>query len=407
MKITFYHPYPGGGGGGERVLWMILACIQDMHLDATIEILCTAEQASFDDILNSVYNKFGIHITLPISFIPVANGKHLISPSSYPSFTMFGQSLGGMRFVYTALKNTSPPDLFFDTTGCAFTFLPVKLLGLLHGKRVKVFTYTHYPTISTDMLRLVYSRRPTYNNSASLTSNPLKAYAKLIYYLVFALCYSFFGSFANFVMVNSSWTSNHISRLWPFSSPSVLYPPCDSSGFGQTPLTNKKPYILSIGQFRPEKDHPLQIRAFKKFKDECRKSRNAKLILLGGCRGPEDESRVADLRNLVRSLSLESSVVFLLNEPYSVLKHYLTDSSVGIHTMWNEHFGIGVVEMMAAGLITIAHNSGGPKADIIKPGVDGYLADSVETYANALKEIFETPEPELQKMRQAARTSSM
>jgi hypothetical protein len=30
---------------------------------------------------------------------------------------------------------------------------------------------------------------------------------------------------------------------------------------------------------------------------------------------------------------------------------------LGIHTMWNEHFGIGIVEMMAAGLLTIAHRS--------------------------------------------------
>lgn len=35
--------------------------------------------------------------------------------------------------------------------------------------------------------------------------------------------------------------------------------------------------------------------------------------------------------------------------------------------MWNEHFGIGIVEMMAAGLLVIAHNSGGPKTDIITP----------------------------------------
>lgn len=37
----------------------------------------------------------------------------------------------------------------------------------------------------------------------------------------------------------------------------------------------------------------------------------------------------------------------------------------GLHTMWNEHFGISVVELMAAGLVVVAHNSGGPKLDII------------------------------------------
>ena len=52
--------------------------------------------------------------------------------------------------------------------------------------------------------------------------------------------------------------------------------------------------------------------------------------------------------------------------------------------MWNEHFGIGVVEMQAAGLITIAHDSGGPKADIIVKTVDGYLASSVDEYSSAM-----------------------
>jgi hypothetical protein len=33
--------------------------------------------------------------------------------------------------------------------------------------------------------------------------------------------------------------------------------------------------------------------------------------------------------------------------------------------MWCEHFGIGVVEGMAAGLVPVAHNSGGPKSDIV------------------------------------------
>jgi len=54
-----------------------------------------------------------------------------------------------------------------------------------------------------------------------------------------------------------------------------------------------------------------------------------------------------------------------------------------------EHFGIAVVELMSSGIITIAHNSAGPKTDIIGPASSGqspkrigYLADTAEQYAD-------------------------
>jgi alpha-1,2-mannosyltransferase len=45
-------------------------------------------------------------------------------------------------------------------------------------------------------------------------------------------------------------------------------------------------------------------------------------------------------------------------------------ASVGVNGMWNEHFGIGVVEYQAAGLISVVNDSGGPKLDIVVE-VDG------------------------------------
>jgi hypothetical protein len=39
--------------------------------------------------------------------------------------------------------------------------------------------------------------------------------------------------------------------------------------------------------------------------------------------------------------------------------------SAGIHSTWNDHFGIGVVEIAATGLVTGAQDLGGPKSDII------------------------------------------
>merc|ERR1712157_469329 len=66
--------------------------------------------------------------------------------------------------------------------------------------------------------------------------------------------------------------------------------------------------------------------------------------------------------------------------------------------MWCEHFGIGVVEFMAAGAIPIAHNSGGPKSDIVvnwrgeQPV--GLLATSPEEYAEALAFVLGLEEEE-------------
>ena len=55
--------------------------------------------------------------------------------------------------------------------------------------------------------------------------------------------------------------------------------------------------------------------------------------------------------------------------------------------MTEEHFGIGIVELMASGIITIAHNSGGPRADIIKKEI-GYLCSSASEYSQTILKII-------------------
>mmetsp|Transcript_63678 Transcript_63678/g.94538 ORF Transcript_63678/g.94538 Transcript_63678/m.94538 type:complete len:293 (+) Transcript_63678:92-970(+) len=268
------------------------------------------------------------------------------------------------------------------------------------------------------MLSMVFERRPSYNNDSKITASRITTCIKLIYYTIFAIAYGIVGSMSSLVMVNSTWTHGHIQFLWRLASNlCIVYPPCDTKSLEDLPLENRKDIILSIGQFRPEKDHALQLRSFalllKKYPDDTKKTWNVKLALVGSCRGPDDEQRVEELRNLSASLDISDSVEFVLNRPYPELREYLGRASVGIHTMWNEHFGIGVVEMMAAGLITIAHNSGGPKADILAPfkgNMTGYLASTEEEYADAMYEALveskRTGDDSNMKMRQLARESS-
>jgi glycosyltransferase involved in cell wall biosynthesis len=70
---------------------------------------------------------------------------------------------------------------------------------------------------------------------------------------------------ADVVMVNSSWTSAHIQQLWwSLKEPALVYPPCDTSDLQKLPLDRKLKhlYLVSVAQFRPEKNHRLQLEAF-------------------------------------------------------------------------------------------------------------------------------------------------
>ncbi len=76
---------------------------------------------------------------------------------------------------------------------------------------------------------------------------------------------------------------------------------------------------------------------------------------------------------------------FYLNLPFDDMKDFFLRAKVGLHTMLDEHFGICVVELMAAGLVTIAHNSAGPKLDIIgDSNLCGFLATTPQEYAERM-----------------------
>jgi alpha-1,2-mannosyltransferase len=93
-----------------------------------------------------------------------------------------------------------------------------------------------------------------------------------------------------------------------------------------------------------------------------------KLILVGSVRDDSDEKRVYKLR--LQAQEIKERVEFVVNAKWPQILEYLKTSSVGVNGMWNEHFGIGVVEYQAAGLISVVNDSGGPKEDIVIP-IDG------------------------------------
>ena len=68
-------------------------------------------------------------------------------------------------------------------------------------------------------------------------------------------------------------------------------------------------------------------------------------------------------------------------------------------------FFLGIVEMMAAGAIVLAHKSGGPKMDIVDEGETGFLASDIESYATVMRQVLEMKPDDRKKIRERARES--
>ncbi|KEP65538.1 UNVERIFIED_CONTAM: hypothetical protein HHA_246982 [Hammondia hammondi] len=58
-------------------------------------------------------------------------------------------------------------------------------------------------------------------------------------------------------------------------------------------------------------------------------------------------------------------VFLLVNAEFAILNQMAETAKVGLHTMAEEHFGIAVVQLLCAGCCVVAHNSGGPRDDIL------------------------------------------
>ena len=466
--LGFYHPSSADGGGGERVLFAAIAAAQrraregresdgngngngngngrgrgnhgnrdedgdDDLASSRRDVVCcvyssaasTGETTDGGDavvdgagLIARAEEKFGIALEGPIKVVRLTR-ERWARAETHRRCTIFGQFVGSAWLGFEALWAFTP-DVFIDTIGHASTYPIAKYL---FGCRTAA--YVHYPTVSSDMIERVASGRLMYNNSARFTSSKMLTGLKILYYRAFAVVYRWCGKSCSCVMVNSTWTKGHIDELWGVDS-RVVYPPCNVEDLSTLQLTRprlsakgqpvKKDKaalrVVSVGQFRPEKAHVMQLaawKAMKKSKNRTQKMDNAVLVFVGSCRDDADRERLADIQQSVKDLELADSVQFLVDASYEQVKRELSRASVGIHTMIDEHFGICIVEYMAAGAVPVAHASGGPLLDIVRDqpdGFTGFTADSVEEYAEILGHLLSMRRSEREEIAARARERS-
>lgn len=405
VTVGFLHPYCSSGGGGERVLWNSIQALQKRYSFILCVIYTADPVEKRDNVINGVKRIFNIDLPRPVEFIHLSSTDTL-NLKMWPLSTLLGQSIASMWVGMEAFSSFIP-NVFFDTTGLAFNLILFKWLG-----RCKTACYVHYPTISTDMLKVVEDQTQAFNNAAWISNSIIMTQLKLLYYKLFSWLYSLVGNRSDVVMVNSSWTHGHIHAIWNPRRLSIVYPPCDTNAFlpASTASTsrNNQFRIVSVGQFRPEKRHEMQLKILKELVQSIDQKDRIKLVLIGSCRNEEDKKRLKRLQDAAKQLNVHKYVEWRTKLTFNELRKELQKASAGLHVMSNEHFGIGIVECMAAGCVMVAHDSGGPKMDIMKEWkgqLTGFLADDVGAYADYLYTIYVMRPEERQAIVEAAQVS--
>lgn len=186
---------------------------------------------------------------------------------------------------------------------------------------------------------------------------------------------------ADTVLTNSLYMALVIEDLWG-QRPSVLHPPVNVEEFrvvSKIPRQVRDNVVVVVGRITPEKRHADVIKALAYTRTKPR-------LRMVGSLQPGSEGYLKGLDKLAKELSV--SLEIHTNVRRGELIRLLGRSSVYVHPTIGEHFGIAVVEAMAAGLPVIVHRSGGPYYDIVARGEYGLHYGNIKELSEAIDALM-------------------
>lgn len=169
--------------------------------------------------------------------------------------------------------------------------------------------------------------------------------------------------------------------------------------------------IVNASEFKAENNHELILQALNNLRPKVKQHIMARILLvLINLSTENDEMYAQHLKELVKELNLEDNVK--IHPQYIHANHLeeeLTRASFGIYAKADDHFGSDIIAGLATGQIMIVHASGASKNELIETkgeSRNGYLAKSVEEYAQALFDALNLAPKERRRMQKAARRTA-
>ena len=323
-----------------------------------------------------------------------------IDMNNIKTYSLFPESLSKIGTIYTifsfhrplinAIKHERPDLIFVDNE----FYRPILRFKEIHN--FKIIEYIHFPMSAfkfVDSLKISEG----YARSNQLLEDYLAdAKMRFIRYqsgfikLYFKLWLKLYRKFArenpfntaDIVLANSNYIAEFVKLLWD-KKPHVLYPPISIEDFK---LRNIKTFeerndsIVVISRLSPEKRIEDVIKAISLTYTK------PVLKLIGGMADPSSIRYKRFLEKIAKKNNVR--INFFINASRDKLVEVLTSSKIYIHPAIGEHFGISVVEGMAAGCPVVVHRSGGPYMDIVHYDKFGLSYDSVDELASYIDKLL-------------------
>lgn len=187
------------------------------------------------------------------------------------------------------------------------------------------------------------------------------------------------------LLVNSRFTRDATERAG-IKCDSVVYPPVSfRQESASKPLEERRNAVLTVGRYSPEKNFDFVL-------DLAKAMPKVRFTISGTFSGGLSLSYFRHLTNLRTAMSLDN-VELVHDAPRGTLLKAMGASSFFLSSNLNEHFGLALVEAMAAGLIPLVWRSGGPWTDILQQteGVYGYSFAGLDEAAAVLERLIRNP----------------
>jgi glycosyltransferase involved in cell wall biosynthesis len=187
------------------------------------------------------------------------------------------------------------------------------------------------------------------------------------------------------VITNSEFSRRAIVNAFGMNNIYILSPPIDIETFRNVAsMSNgddeRNDIVLVISRIAPHKKIENAIKLAKILKD----NKIGKGMKIVGNLYDYFFDYYSELKHMVLDLGLTDYITFEINASLAKLLYIIGESRVYFHPMVGDHFGMAVVEAMAAGLIPVVPNEGGPTEFVPRE----YQFNTIEQAAEIITYVF-------------------